>query len=403
MRNIFFWLGAAAISLLTIIAAILIFARLLAAPASPSAQGIILPTAASGPSAQATPDAMLLAEQAGNSANMAASAANSIMSFIQSIGTVLGLLLVGGAVSTIAYVLRVVSKYDEDLTRLKKQSNDTMRALTLLQLGRQQMEFKNYRAAIRALEEADKFDQGNQAVNYFLGELYLQEYQQSDNLDRGIEHLKAATDNVEEYSRFGAAEAALAYALRLKGETYRAGSKEWSRYLDEAERLFRSALNDNPGLLSISGESWYGAFGNIYRQRGNLPRAIECYEQAAKTTPERSYPVNNLALLYAQTGNAAKTAEYFAKSLSIANRILDGDGFNTFAWLDRMTAELALGRPEEAQKSLGNVLELDLTPEILGKALIGLKRLKESPHPPAQIDEFIAQFEKEIATKSEPV
>src|SRR5258707_29316 len=153
LRNTFFWLGAVAISLMTIIAAILLFARLLAAP-SPSTQGIILPTApagTSGPSADATPDAMALAEQAGNSANLAASAASSIMSFIQSVGTVLGLLLVGGAVSTIAYVLRVVSKYDEDLTRLKQQSNDTMRALTLLQLGRQQMEFKNYRAAIRAL------------------------------------------------------------------------------------------------------------------------------------------------------------------------------------------------------------------------------------------------------------
>ena len=86
-----------------------------------------------------------------------------------------------------------------------------IRALSLLQLGEQQLKVRNIQSALRTYQEAYALDPDNPATNYYLGYLYTETRQ----IEKGIGHLKRALTQNEQYPP---AEAALAYALRLQAD-----------------------------------------------------------------------------------------------------------------------------------------------------------------------------------------
>jgi tetratricopeptide (TPR) repeat protein len=335
------------------------------------------------------------AAQAANNANLAASAASSIMSFIQTTGTILGLLLIGGIVSTFGYVLNVVSKYEKDLNELKRQSANSLQVQTLLQLSQQQIEFKNDNAAIDALEHAQKLDAKHPVVNYFLGELYLREYQQGNRLEEAIQSLEYALTPTETYDRYPSAEAALAYAYRLQGEDYGLNTKEGRDYFRKAEKMFKKALDENPGLRGINGEPWVGALGSLYRKMGDNRRAIECYKQGSAMSPDRSYPLNNIAILYYMENDERNGREYFERAKRIAKRQLDGDPSYIFARFDMLTAHIAMNEAEAAEGTYQRLLEDHPNKEALTKLRSGLMALRNSQVEIPLLEDYLNRIDQD--------
>src|SRR5215813_11470488 len=98
----------------------------------------------------------------------------------------LPIIIVGQNVQAVANDARAQSDHETLLA---------IRALSLLQLGEQQLEAKNSQSALRTYQEAYALDPDNPATNYFLGYLYTENRQ----IEKGIEHLKRALTQNEQY------------------------------------------------------------------------------------------------------------------------------------------------------------------------------------------------------------
>jgi tetratricopeptide (TPR) repeat protein len=388
LRSLFFWLSAATLSCMMLIAGAVLIFRLLIPQGAPN--GLI-----TTPVPQVALSAQDAAAQAAASANLATSAASSIMSFIQTVGTILGLLLIGGIASTFGYVLRVVSKYEQDLDEIKRQSANNIQVQTLLQLGKQQVDFKNDESAREALEHAQRLEPENPAVNYFLGELYLREYQHSNRLEQAIDALERAIVPTETYNRYPSAEAALAYAYRLRGQDYGLDTANGKEYFRKAEKLFKKALDKTPSLRGINGELWLGAQGSLYRQLGDNKRAIECYKRSVSLSPDRSYPLNNIALLYYLEGDIENGNKFFEQSKKIALRLINSDESNTFARFDLFTAQLVLNE-NDVEATFQRIKEDEPNRETWSKLKTGLDVLKLSKAEIRLLDNYLSRIETDM-------
>jgi tetratricopeptide (TPR) repeat protein len=380
-------------------------AILLASPSPAVAQN---PTAAPTVSAPATPTLdpqgiLDEARRATDAADRAASSVNLILSFIQVAGLLGGLL----AALLAAVGVRTIFEYRSELTKarveldemrrglqvetenIRGQGDRAIRALAMMQLGEQQLEAKNIKSALRMYQEAYELDPNNRATNYFLGELYIQE----KDLQRGIEHLERALSSGGDYAP---AEAALAYALELQGDRA-TDTNERNRLYAEAEARFLKAIQTDPAVRDINGESVYGVLGGLYKRQKRTDDAIRCYQQAERVTPQNSYPVNNLAMLYFQQGKTDIAEAYFKRSASMSSRLLDGNPFDYWARFDLTVSLLALGHADEARKHLDIALNHVQNIRPLEIFLNDLNRLKESPHPPADIDQFIPHVQQAIS------
>ncbi len=393
--------------LLAVLVAILMVMPLPTAAQGPTAVPTTVPTVAAAPTLD--PQAILdAANKASEDADRAANAVNLILSFIQVAGLIGGLL----AALFAAAGFRTITEYRSELTKaraeldemraqlradteaVRSQGDRAIRALALMQLGEQQLETKNNKAALRIYKEAYDLDPNNRATNYFLGELYVQER----DLENGIEHLQRALASGADYAP---AEAALAYALRLQGDEAQDVSERNQLYA-EAEARFLKALRADPAVRDINGESVFAVLGGLYKRQGRLEDAIRCYQQAEKVTPQTSYPVINLAQLYFQQGKTDLAEAYFKRSRTISGRMLDGNPFDYWARFDFITALIALNQPDEARRNLDLVLGQVQNTRPLEIFLGDLTRLKESPHPPAAIDQFIAPLQQAIQRLKEP-
>src|SRR5262249_39020616 len=159
------------------------------------------------------------------------------------------------------------------------QADKAIRALALMQLGEQQLERHNLKAALQMYKQAFDLDPTNRATNYFLGELYVQDKQ----LEQGIAHLNRAlsASSVIEYAP---AEAALGYALRVQAERATDPNRRDELYAESEERFLR-ALQSDPAALDINGESIQAVLGGLYKRQGRIDKAIYRYEEALKVTP----------------------------------------------------------------------------------------------------------------------
>lgn len=363
------------------------------------------PTAPSAPSA--SPDDILAAaNKASADANQAVNLVNSMLSFIQVAG-VIGTILAALSAAAFGYTgLRTISEYRGELNKaraeldemrakleaetaeVRGQGNRAIRALSLMQLGEQQLESRNIKAALRVYREAYDLDPENRAINYFLGELYIQDR----DIEKGIHHLELALSGGEDYAP---AEAALAYALRLQGDRAKDPNERNLRY-SEAENRFLKALKSDPAVRDINGESVYGVLGGLYKRQNRIADAIRCYEEAARITPQSTYPVVNLAMLLFMDGRLDEAKEYFRRSAAMSSRLLDANPADYWTRLDLTTAQLVLGQVDDAKRNLTSATRQLQSVSPLEIFLGDLQRLRNAPQPPPDIDQIIDTVQQAI-------
>jgi tetratricopeptide (TPR) repeat protein len=279
-------------------------------------------------------------------------------------------------------------RVDEGVVDTRSRGDRAIRALTLVQLGEQQMEERNWKATLRTFEEAYTLDPENRATNYFLGELYIMQR----DLVKGEERLRQAQANGD---IFPPAEAALAYVLRLKGNQ-QTDINERNRYYAQAERRFLEALKIDPMVRNIQGESVYGMLGSLYRGQGRIQDAVRCFEEAERVTPYNTYPVINQALVYFLMGDTDRASRCFQRTIELATRRLEGAPADYWARFNLITAYAALGHTDDALGHLDVLLEPVHSSGSLESFLRGLRLLREAPHPPDGIDQMLAQIQAAI-------
>jgi tetratricopeptide (TPR) repeat protein len=380
----------------------LLLVLLLGTPRPTAAQdGAATPTLTKSPN-----EILNQAMQASDSADQAINLVNTMLQFIQVAGLIGGGLLALAATAFTLAGVRTIQEYRSELTKARSELDDmraqlqreteavrgqgdrAIRALALMQLGEQQLEAKNARAALKIYEEAYQLDPTNRATNYFLGELYVQE----KNLESGIEHLQHALAGEVDYPP---AEAALAYALRLRGEQLK-DVNERNRHYAQAEALFLKALTTDPAVRDINGESVHGVLGGMYKRQGRIEDAIRSYEAAERVTPQNSYPVVNLAVLYFLQGQVEIAQRYFKRLAATSGRLLDGNPFDYWTRFDMTMSQIALGNTEDALQHLDVAVQQVQNPRPLEIFLGDLRRLKDAPKPPPGIDELIGRTEAAI-------
>lgn len=281
------------------------------------------------------------------------------------------------------------SRLEDEMKTVHERADRAIRALTIVQLGEQQMEMRNWRAALRTFEEAYKLDPDNRAVNYFLGELHIMQR----NLRKGEEHLRRAQNDGETYPP---AEAALAYALRLQGDAL-SDIEERNYFYAQAERRYLNAVRSDALVRDINGESVYGMLGNLYRRQGRLEDAERCFEQSERITPHNCYPAHNLGMLYLSRNQPDRARPYFERVIQLANNRLEGTPSDFWARFNLITAFAALGRNDEAMNELDILLEPTYTRGPLESFRGGLRTLEHLPNPPPGIEQMISRVEEAIA------
>ncbi len=267
-------LGALTVLVMSIIL-LAVAPRAAAQAGTPPAAPTVSPTTSAGDILAEARAASADAVKASADASNAIGAVNLMLAFVQVAAIVLGAVVTITGFSLTAAAIRLIQNYRKQLdeatqkiedmqSQLKEQAEQirgkaegAVRALTLLQLGEQQLSERNLNAALRTYEEAYSLDPDNRATNYFLGYLYTQ----VKNVEDGIRHLKLALRDDYVYPP---AEAALAYALRLKAEHETNDTKQKRGYA-EAEELFLKALQDDHQVRDINGESIWAVLGGLYK------------------------------------------------------------------------------------------------------------------------------------------
>lgn len=263
-----------------------------------------------------------------------------------------------------------------------------IRALSLLQLGEQQVKARNVKSALRTYQEAYALDPDNPATNYFLGYLYTE----SRQIEKGIEHLERALTQNEQYPP---AEAALAYALRLKADKM-ADSEEKNLLYAKSEQMFLDALAQDPAVRDVNGESFHAVLGGLYKRLNRMDEAIEAYKAAELVTPQNSYPIINLATLYYLRGDLKQAKHYYERSAAISARMLDDNPFDYWTRFDLSAAQLVLGNLEQAKWQLNLAAQHVRLVGPLETFLHDLERLKAAPTSPKNVDELIELVQSTI-------
>jgi tetratricopeptide (TPR) repeat protein len=268
-----------------------------------------------------------------------------------------------------------------------------IRALSLLQLGEQQLAARNIQSALRTYQEAYTLDPENPATNYYLGYLYVE----SRQVEKGIEHLNRA---LAQNDQNPPAEAALAYALRLQADKITDPDEKQQRYAD-AERLFVQALAQDPAVRDINGESFHAVLGGLYKRLGRTEDAIEAYKAAELVTPQNSYPVVNLATLYYLSGDQEQAKRYYERSVTISARKLEDNPFDYWTRFDLTTAQLILGNLEQAKWQFNlaaqHVIQHVRHVGPLDTFLNDLERIQKRPNPPNGVDELVVLAKNAIS------
>jgi Flp pilus assembly protein TadD len=281
---------------------------------------------------------------------------------------------------------------------VREQGDRAIRALTLVQLGEEQLADSNWAAAKRTFLEAYRLDDHNRAVNYFLGELYIMER----NLDKAEYHLRRSHiddqgEPDDDAQVFPPAEAALAYVLRLRGDKEPEGDSR-NEFFASAERRFLKALRLDRSVRDINDESVYGMLGALYRQWKRFDDAISAYEKASRITPNRSYPLNNLAMLYYMRGETSRSTPLFLRAIELAERRIADNPADYWAYFDRITGQLACTMSEEAEEAFEEVIGIVQVVGPLESFRNGLRVMRDSGRNNSEtVHRLIARVEDKLA------
>lgn len=288
------------------------------------------------------------------------------LAVFESIGfvtSVLGLLVVGlgilAAVIGVSNYASLLGQLDETNKRLQESQDilDTLQtgrehikqeisssiqdewrtahlALSLLPLADRQYRSGNVFGALETYERAAKLDPLNPVSFYYVGYIRTQR----NDVEKAEKALLTA---LELDPMFYHAMAALGYAYRRIGEAT-TDPTEKNKYFRKSETYLKQALAADDRLVDADGESWYGSLAGLYRRMGRVADAFYHYEQAAKVTPQSSYPTVNLALMALKEGRADVNAR-FERVQDLAIRKIRAELEAYWGYADLLVAELALG------------------------------------------------------------
>ncbi|NDJ61808.1 MAG: tetratricopeptide repeat protein [Chloroflexi bacterium] len=280
----------------------------------------------------------------------------------------------------------------------RRESAQATLALSLLPLGERQYRAQDFNGALDTYQRALQMNTENPVIHYRIGYIHVQ----SGQLDDAEHHLLEA---LRIDPSFAPALAALGYVYRRKGEQMKP-SHDRDKMLNRAESKLLEALEISPKLVDDDDESWWGSLGSLYRRRGQIDEAIRAYEAAAEVTPHSSYPFSNLALLKVGDRDAMIDAYRRVERLARAEALAQVD--NYWGYADLLTAQLALGKTDEAADTLITVFDtvppnspyaLDTLREALERLVGALGGPERAPH----IGEFIARIRQHPHAKNTTV
>jgi tetratricopeptide (TPR) repeat protein len=248
------------------------------------------------------------------------------------------------------HVTQLQTQFERQLQAVRRETSDTILAMTLMPLGAQQYRSKDVKGALDTYQRALKLDADSPVIHYQIGYIYAQE----GRLDEAQEYLQKSLTFDPAYPP---AKAALGYVFRRKGEAYPAGEAR-EQYLFDGETSLLEALEAAPRLLDEEGESWWNVLGGLYRHRGQTRKAINAYEEAAKITPYSSYPLVQLAVQQGTAGDEAAMIQTYRDVERLARQQTQANPDNYWPYADLMVARLALGKIQEAEEVLKVVLQL---------------------------------------------
>lgn len=275
---------------------------------------------------------------------------------------------------------------NEAITGAKTEAEKSFRALSLVLLAEQQVRSGNRETAIATLEEAAQLDPKNQTINYLLGYLYVGR----KKFEQAVLHLRQV---LESNPNFSPALAAIGL-VQSRMSDQEPDSLKRDQLRAESEANLVKALMAEPALLDADNESYWGSLGGLRRRQGRDEGAVEAYKKATEVTPNKSYPINNLALLYKKLNQEDEAIEAFNKVIRLAQGTLEDRPGDIWARLDLAQAYLVIGELEKSKREYRLVFERVDVPGPLESALNGLRFLQKTPVPPVSIDEVIAMVEK---------
>lgn len=258
---------------------------------------------------------------------------------------------------------------NEAIGAAKKDAESSFRVLSLLLLAEQQVRANNRETAIATLQEAIKLDPNNQTTNYLLGYLYVGR----KRFEQAIEHLERA---LKIDPNFAPALAAMGLAQSRMANLEQEDLIR-NQLRAQAEINLTKALSSDPGLIDADNESYFGTLGGIYRRQGRLDEALKVYESAVKVTPNNSYPVGNLAMLYKKLNHEEQAQSMYDRVIEIAESILDDRPGDIWARLDYAQGLLVKRQKKKALDQYLNVIERVSEPSPLETALGGLRFLED--------------------------
>lgn len=280
---------------------------------------------------------------------------------------------------------------DEAVSAAKTDAENSFRVLSILLLAEQQVRANNRETAIATLQEALKIDPNNQTTNYLLGYLYVGR----KRFEQGVEHLERA---LRSNADFAPALAAMGLAQsRMANQEQDELMKNQLRA--QAEINLTKSLSSDPGLIDADNESYFGTLGGIYRRQGRLQDAMKAYESAVKITPNNSYPVGNLAMLYKKLNHEEQAQTMYERVIEISESILDDRPGDEWARLDYAQGLLIKGDKKKALDQYRNVIERVSEATPLETALGGLRFLEDSHVPIEGLQEAVTMLENAIQQK----
>ncbi len=227
---------------------------------------------------------------------------------------------------------------------------NTILALALLPLGEQQYRSKDLKGALDTYQRALELSPRNPAIYYRIGYIYSQR----GELNTAEQHLNEAL-NLD--PAFAPALAALGYVYRRRAEKEVRG-KARETYSLQAENKLLSALYNSPKLVNEDGESWWCTLGGMYRDRGQYKKAVDAYRKASQITPYSSYPLVHLALYQGMDEDYEGMRQTFREAERLARAKTISNPEDYWFYADLLVTRLALGKIQEAEEALNNVLRM---------------------------------------------